>query len=106
MQASVQQALEILSLEDLVTLHTTLAAMIKEMKKTQRQELLQKYRELAASSGLSLEEVLGGQAAKKSLPAKYRNPDNPGQAWSGRGLKPIWLQEKLAQGKTLDDFKV
>ena len=38
--------------------------------------------------------------------AKYRNPDNPAQMWSGTGRKPTWLVEALSSGQTLEDFAV
>jgi DNA-binding protein H-NS len=31
--------------------------------------------------------------------------DSAGHTWSGRGPKPGWFKEALAQGKTLDDLK-
>ncbi len=49
------------------------------------------------------------KAAKKgkgkgSVPPKYR--DDAGHTWTGRGLKPVWLREALATGKTLKDFEI
>jgi DNA-binding protein H-NS len=38
------------------------------------------------------------------LPAKYK--DGNGNAWSGRGIKPKWLQEALGHGKKIEDFAV
>lgn len=37
--------------------------------------------------------------------AKYRN-SHTGDTWSGRGLKPKWLQAALAAGRTLAEFEV
>jgi DNA-binding protein H-NS len=38
--------------------------------------------------------------------AKYRNPANPAETWSGRGVCPKWLQAILDSGAKLDDFRV
>lgn len=46
-----------------------------------------------------------GAAKANGRAVAYRCPDS-GQAWSGRGLKPKWLQVALANGKTLADFAV
>jgi ParB/RepB/Spo0J family partition protein len=46
-----------------------------------------------------------GAAKANGRAVAYRCPDS-GQAWSGRGLKPKWLQVALANGKTLADFEV
>jgi len=39
--------------------------------------------------------------AGKKIPAKYRNPANAEQTWTGRGVSPTWVQELKAAG-TLD----
>ena len=42
----------------------------------------------------------GALAGKKVAP-KYRNPANPDQTWTGRGVSPTWVQSLKAAG-TLD----
>lgn len=42
----------------------------------------------------------GALAGKKVAP-KYRNPVNPEQTWTGRGVSPSWVQALKAAG-TLD----
>jgi DNA-binding protein H-NS len=41
-----------------------------------------------------------GTTGKKVAP-KYRNPANPEQTWTGRGVSPTWIQALKAAG-TLD----
>src|SRR5512132_626361 len=36
---------------------------------------------------------------------KYRNPDDPGETWSGRGRPPKWVQAALA-GQTLEELTI
>jgi DNA-binding protein H-NS len=64
----------------------------------------------ALDSGKSVKATKGAKvirAAKKStlagkkVAAKYRNPANPEQTWTGRGVSPTWIQELKAAG-TLD----
>jgi DNA-binding protein H-NS len=52
----------------------------------------------------SLLDLLGEAPAPKEdkprrsrgvMPAKYRNPENPLQVWSGRGKKPNWVIQYL-----------
>jgi DNA-binding protein H-NS len=38
--------------------------------------------------------------------AKYGNPDNPADTWSGRGKQPRWLVAQLKSGKKLDHFRI
>jgi len=35
---------------------------------------------------------------------KYQNPANATQTWSGKGKQPHWVEQALAQGKTLDSL--
>lgn len=78
--------------------------------KSEKQDLKAKMEALAAEVGLSLDDVLGGGRGKGSrgpVAAKYRNPENPSETWSGRGRRPIWLAEKLAKrGTSIDDYAI
>jgi len=47
----------------------------------------------------------GPRAGGKVAP-KYRNPANPEEVWSGRGMTPRWLASYLQQGKSKDDFLI
>ena len=45
--------------------------------------------------------VKKGALAGKKVAPKYRNPANPEQTWTGRGVSPAWVQALKAAG-TLD----
>lgn len=64
---------------------------------------------LADLSGISASKLTGSKgqaaAAERKVAAKYRNPTT-GEAWSGRGLKPRWIQSALAEGRKLEDFAI
>jgi len=47
-----------------------------------------------------------GRGARGKVAPKYRNPEDPGETWAGRGLKPRWLAAALKTGKKLDDFRI
>jgi len=47
----------------------------------------------------------GSRAGGKVAP-KYRNPANPDEVWSGRGMTPRWLTAYIQEGKTKDDFLI
>jgi DNA-binding protein H-NS len=47
-----------------------------------------------------------GRGVRGKVAPKYRNPENPGETWAGRGLKPRWLAAALKSGKKLDDFVI
>ena len=46
----------------------------------------------------------GSAAAKTPAVVKYRN--DSGGTWGGRGKRPQWLRDALAEGKQLSDFLV
>ena len=46
-----------------------------------------------------------GRSLGKVAP-KYRNPDNPKETWSGRGMHPRWLAEKVRRGASAADFLI
>ena len=39
-----------------------------------------------------------GTLAGKKVAPKYRNPANPEQTWTGRGVSPTWVQELKTAG--------
>jgi DNA-binding protein H-NS len=47
-----------------------------------------------------------GRGARGKVAPKFRNPENPGETWAGRGLKPRWLAAAIKSGKKLDDFRI
>jgi DNA-binding protein H-NS len=60
----------------------------------------------AADFGFSLEEVSalsdgskrGSKAPRSVSPAKYRNPADETQTWTGRGRQPDWYKTAMADG--------
>ena len=82
-------------------------------KAAERQALRSKMEELAAASGLTLDDVLGGKRGRKAGAAKggtaavkYRNPKDETQTWAGRGRKPTWLVAALKKGQKIENFEV
>jgi ParB/RepB/Spo0J family partition protein len=37
---------------------------------------------------------------------RYRNPQDPGQAWTGRGRQPKWVSDWIGAGKSLETLQV
>ena len=48
----------------------------------------------------------GAEDRRGAVAAKYRNPDNPSENWSGRGRKPKWVEEKLSAGRSLEELAI
>jgi DNA-binding protein H-NS len=100
------------NLQELLAQRAELERKISETQKAQRSSAIAKIREIMAENGLTVED-LGGRSlisghngsASKKAPIKYRD-DSSGNSWSGRGLKPKWLQQALDAGRNLSDFAI
>lgn len=75
--------------------------------------LTAKIEELANKRNLPKERVLkaisgkaGALKEKKPVLIKYRDPVDDRNTWTGRGIKPLWLQRYLAAGKDISEFEV
>jgi DNA-binding protein H-NS len=95
-----------LSLEELEALAKEIEIEVTTRREAERERVLQQMRELAASIGTTPEDLFGktGRVAEKTVAVKYRHPDDPSLAWSGRGKRPLWVVEALESGKTLEDL--
>ncbi len=105
--------LDKMSLKELVELEARVAKAIAVMRDKERAELKRKMSELAETHGFSVNELFGGgrggrgAGKSKSLGvARYANPDNRSDTWTGRGRKPNWLLERLKKGAKLEDFAI
>jgi DNA-binding protein H-NS len=100
--------LDSLSLKDLKTLQSQVSEKIATYEQRKKQEALSALEEKAKALGYSLNELVGMAAVRKRKPAKakYANPDNKSQTWTGRGRKPRWIEAALKAGKSLDDMAI
>jgi len=103
-------ALPQLSIESLGRIGDTVRQLRQTKQDEARQSTRQSIEEQLQRSGLSLRDLFpellpsrrGGEPG--SLPAKYRGPN--GEAWSGRGHTPRWLDALVAQGRTKEEFLI
>ena len=108
-EITMAKQLEKMSLEELQTHQREVEATIKGFEKKRRGECLTELRAVAKKYGFTLDEFTGGKGASKSGPkgaAKYANPADANQTWTGRGRQPNWIKSALASGKSLDDFAI
>lgn len=116
------------SLEQLRAIAEKLNAVIEEKEadikrleaeKAKQFESLNKYKEMMAKDGVSIDELaafltnkpLKTRKERKPLaprPAKYKFIDENGdeKTWTGQGRTPKALQIQLDKGKSLSDFEI
>lgn len=95
-----------MSLKELKDLHGQVAKAIASFEDRKKKAALAELEEKAREMGFSLAELTGTVAPRKRAPAtaKYANPDNASDTWSGRGRKPRWFAEALAAGRKPEDL--
>lgn len=98
-----------MKLQDLIEQRDALERQINEAQRQERAEAIARVRTLMADHGLTVADVSSavpaskGPTAARKVPAKYQDPVS-GKTWSGRGLRPNWLKDALAQGRGIEEF--
>ncbi len=92
------------SQEELLAIIAEAQAHLEALKRTKHKEVIAQIKELAASIGVTVEIHEAVKATSAKIPAKYRNPDNYSQTWTGRGLAPKWLKALIAEGHNKNEF--
>lgn len=81
---------------------------LEQKQSSMRKEVIAQIKELATSIGVTVD-IIDDKKSKKSasaVAAKYTNPHNPAQTWTGRGLAPKWLKALEAEGRNKDEFLI
>jgi DNA-binding protein H-NS len=89
----------------LESLRAEVEAMIVMKVAERRQELQSQLSALLELSGHG-NGPRRGRGKTRSVSAKYRNPKNADEVWSGRGRMPLWLGAQIKAGKDRDDFLI
>ena len=91
---------ELLKLQERI--ETAIAAKRVEDAVATKEQL----RAMAEKAGFSLNDLFGKRGKKGSGQAKYRNPKDTSQTWTGRGRKPNWLVDAVKKGAKIDSFAI
>lgn len=99
-----------------------LQAEAAAIRKSELPEVIRKLKETIATYGITAKDLglsasgaatRGKKAAGPAANAKgtrgagaAKFADGQGNTWIGRGKRPQWLRDALAQGKTLEEFLV
>lgn len=100
-----------MSRKELIQLSKDVEQAILDAEQRERNEALEAAEKAAAEFGFSLSE-LPIEGAKRKHPkaakskAKYRNPDDISQTWSGRGRKPQWIHDAIARGVDISELEI
>lgn len=102
--------LENKSPEELAKFIAEAQAQLQAIQQSNRREVISQIKALAASINVTVEihEGAGKKADKRtsSVSAKYQNPENSSDTWSGRGLAPKWMKALLDSGRKKEEFLI
>ena len=82
---------------------------LDKLRKKDLKKVRQEMEKLAAAHGVSVEDVMGGNATRKTSPKKspktksvpkYANPADKSQTWTGKGRQPEWFKSAITAGKS------
>ena len=102
------------SLHELLARRAELEKQIADTSSEERLNAINKIKTLMVESGLSMADIGVRPQANKAdravkprgkVAPKYRNSVT-GEYWTGRGLKPKWMQAAIAGGASMGDFKI
>jgi DNA-binding protein H-NS len=98
---------EKMSLKELQEFELKLKKAKANVHERSRSTLKEKLEAIAAEAGFKIGDLFGGRGGKgRKVAAKYANPDNASETWTGRGRKPRWLATKLKAGEKQDKFLI
>ena len=93
-----------LNIDQLAELVGKAQAQMASREKQRRKDLRSELERRLVADGYKLGDIfpeLGSGTAsgtqRQKRPAKYRNPQNPEQVWSGIGRSPKWVQAILSE---------
>lgn len=99
-----------LSVNELQTMIENAEAALKIKQASQRKEVLAQIKSLAASIGVTVEIHEAEEKMHKrkgaKVAAKYRNPDDASQTWTGRGVMPKWMRALNESGRDKSEFLI
>ena len=97
-----------LSLKELKDLQAQVAKAVATFEERKKKAALAELEDFARSKGFTVAELTGGAVVRKRAPAtaKYANPADSTDTWSGRGRKPRWFSAALAAGKRPEDLAI
>jgi DNA-binding protein H-NS len=99
--------LERMSLRELQELELKVRKARAGAQDRSRTELRRKIESMVSDAGFKMADIFGGRGGKgRTVAAKYVNPDDPTETWTGRGRKPRWLNAKLQEGAKIEKFLI
>lgn len=97
--------------QEIVQKISELQKQAEEIKSREQATVIADIREKIEQYGLTADDLgfgsgkaVASKKAARKVPVRYR--DSAGNTWTGRGKRPGWLTQALANGKSVEDFLI
>jgi DNA-binding protein H-NS len=98
--------LEKMSYAELADMEREIARLKVGKQSAEREALRERLSGMAKEHGFDIRDLFG-KGRKGKVAAKYRDPKNPENTWTGRGRPPLWLVAATKGGKAKrEDFLI
>ena len=98
-----------MSRKELEKLQKDVAKALTRISEKELKAVRDEAAKLAAKHGYTLADITGGapvstkkaakaKGPKTKAPAKYANPADKSQTWTGKGRQPVWYKDAIASG--------
>ncbi|MDX2309205.1 MAG: H-NS histone family protein [Hyphomicrobium sp.] len=101
--------IEKLSLKEINDLEARLMKAKAQARDRAKVEVKDKIDRILETSGFTISDLYVGAGrgrGRSKSAAKYANPENRAETWTGRGRKPNWLVARLKKGAKVEDFAI
>lgn len=97
-----------MSLSELKDLQRDVNRAIATFEDRKKKEALAVLEEQARKLGFSIAELTGAKLARTRAPAtaKFANPADRSETWSGRGRQPRWFSDAIAAGTSPESLMI
>ena len=100
-----------MSRDELLSLQNDVEQALEDWAVRQREEARQAAEDAVKQFGFTLADITNAKrgkakAGKSTSVAKYANPENATETWSGRGRQPGWFKAALENGKTPEELAI
>jgi DNA-binding protein H-NS len=86
---------------------------LKKRESEDRTKAREQILAIAQSVGVPVKELIGnglraskGRKSGGTVAARFRNPADASQQWTGRGRQPKWVKEWVDAGKSIDGLRI
>lgn len=84
----------------------SLLRFIDKTRKERAKAILAEAQKQAARLTQDVDISGGKKSTKLAKPARYRDPQDPNNTWSGYGRQPDWMKDHIANGGDKEDLLI